>query len=469
MAENDKDVILDDKDYQIKVEISEDSYEAYITIDFFTEDEVIVTKSEILEAINTSGVVFGLKDESVDLIAQNPRIANKMPIASGIKHEDGKDAVIEYLIDFEGKNKPKELHNGKVDFKDMSFVHVCEKDDVIAVKKPAEEGTDGKTVTGKVVKAKIGKDQVLKIGKNTVLSEDGLKLIAAADGNAKFIAGKVDIIEVLEIQGDVGVKTGNISFNGRLVINGNITTGFRVVSQNDIEINGIVESAQVYSNGNIVIKGGVQGNDDAVLRAGGDIHANYINSALVYAKGDIHADSIMHCDVTSDGSIISHGKKGMIVGGEIKVRKHIDARTVGAEMGTITKLTLGVDSKISEEYQALQSEIKDFKENITKLNQALNLIRKQLQASPGNPEITNIMNKTMVTKDEYNEKLKASMERFKELNELIESLMGAYVSAEEFFPGVKIKIGNSHYVVKTKMDNTTIKKSEGEIRTFARS
>jgi uncharacterized protein (DUF342 family) len=148
MAENDKDVILDDKDYQIKVEISEDSYEAYITIDFFTEDEVIVTKSEILEAINTSGVVFGLKDESVDLIAQNPRIANKMPIASGIKHEDGKDAVIEYLIDFEGKNKPKELHNGKVDFKDMSFVHVCEKDDVIAVKKPAEEGTDGKTVTG---------------------------------------------------------------------------------------------------------------------------------------------------------------------------------------------------------------------------------------------------------------------------------------------------------------------------------
>jgi uncharacterized protein (DUF342 family) len=159
----------------------------------------------------------------------------------------------------------------------------------------------------------------------------------------------------------------------------------------------------------------------------------------------------------------------MIVGGEIKVRKLIDARTVGAELGTITKLTLGVDSKISEEYQALQSEIKDFKENITKLNQALNLIRKQLQASPGNPEITNIMNKTMVTKDEYNEKLKASMERFKELNELIESLMGAYVSAEEFFPGVKIKIGNSHYVVKTKMDNTTIKKSEGEIRTFARS
>lgn len=469
MAEMDKDVILDDKDYRIKVEISEDSYEAYITIDIFSDSDVVVTKSEILEAINSSGVVFGLNNESIDLIAQNPRIANKMIIATGNKHKDGKDAVIEYLIDFEGKNKPKELHNGRVDFKDMSFVHVCEKGDVIAIKKPAQEGTDGMTVTGKVVKSKVGKDQVLNGGKNTVLSEDGLQLLASADGNAKLVGSKVDVIEVLEIQGDVGIKTGNISFNGKLVINGNVTTGFRVVSQNDIEINGIVESAQVYSNGNIIIKGGVQGNDDAVLRAGGDIRANYINSALVYAKGDIHADSIMHCDVTSDGSIISHGKKGMIVGGEIKVRKHIDAKTVGSEMGTITKLTLGVDSKISEEYQSLQTEIKEFKENITKLNQALNLINKQLEASPGNQEIINIMNKSKSTKDEYNEKLKTSMERFRELNELIESLMGAYVSAREFHPGVKIKIGNSHYVVKTKMENTTIKKSEGEIRTFARS
>lgn len=469
MAEIDKDAIIDDKNYRINVEVSEDLYEAFLTVDIFGDEDIEIPKSELLEAINNNGVIFGIKDESVDIISQNPRLANRMSIAVGLKHTDGKDAEIEYLIDFEGKNKPKELNNGRVDFKDLGIVHVCEKGDIVARKIPATEGSDGKTVTGKIIKAKIGKDKVLKKGKNTELSEDGLQLLATADGNAKLDNEKVDIIEVLEIQGDVGIKTGNISFNGKLIINGNVTTGFRVVSQNDIEINGIVESAQVYSNGSIFIKGGIQGNEDAVIRAGGEIKANYINSALVYAKGNIYADSIMHSDVTSDGSIISQGKKGMIVGGEIKVRKHIEARTIGSEMGTITKIVLGVDSKISEEYQALQDEIKDYKDNISKLSQALNLINKQLEASPSNQDVKNLFAKTQKTKLEYNEKLLSAMERFRELNELIESLMGAYVSASEFYPGVKIKIGNSHYVVKSKMDNTTIKKSEGEIKTFLKS
>ncbi len=61
------------------------------------------------------------------------------------------------------------------------------------------------------------------------------------------------------IQGDVGVETGNINFTGKVIVSGNVMSGYEIISNEDIEINGIVECATLKSKGDITIRQGVQG------------------------------------------------------------------------------------------------------------------------------------------------------------------------------------------------------------------
>ncbi len=105
------------------------------------------------------------------------------------------------------------------------------------------EGEDGMSVTGRVIKAKNGKAIQFKKGKNTIVSEDGLQLLAEKSGIVQFTGDQIDIIEVLMIQGDVGVETGNINFTGKVIVSGNVMSGYEIISNEDIEINGIVECA----------------------------------------------------------------------------------------------------------------------------------------------------------------------------------------------------------------------------------
>lgn len=70
---------------------------------------------------------------------------------------------------------------------------------------------------------------------------------------------------------------------------------------------------------------------------------------------------------------------------------------------------------------------------------------------------------TKASLDDYNVKLKTTMVDFKNINELIENLKGVFVKAETVYPGVRIKIGNSHYSVKSETSMAKIIKDHGEI------
>ena len=131
------------------------------------------------------------------------------------------------------------------------------------------------------------------------------------------------MVELLEIRDDVGVKTGNIDFSGKIVINGNVTNGYSINSDDEIVINGIVEGAVISTKGNLFINGGIQGHDKAQITVGGNMISKFINNAHITCHGNIEADAIMHSTIMCDGSIHVRGKKALIVGGDIKDRKSV--------------------------------------------------------------------------------------------------------------------------------------------------
>ncbi|MCK8058786.1 MULTISPECIES: DUF342 domain-containing protein [unclassified Fusibacter] len=448
--------------HEIIVNVSNDYYQAFITIIVHDADTVI-KMDELTEALKKKNITFGIDNNALDKIIQSPTLAENVLVAQGKPHVNGIDGEITYNFNMDMKAKPTMNADGSVDFKNMNFLQTCFKGDVLATRTMPTEGSLGMTVTEKNIRPKPGKIVNFKFGKNIEQTEDGLSIVATETGSIQLEGERVSIIKVLEIKDDVGIKTGNIEFRGKVIINGNVTTGHSVIADDEIIINGIVEGATVKTTGNLFINGGVQGHDQAELNVGGNLVSKFLNNANIYCKGNIEADAIMHSTINCDGSIVVTGRKALIVGGEINVRYNITARVIGSEMGTMTKLRMGVDSTVMNEYQKHLEEVKDMKETITKLSQASRMLRKQFDQTR-NPEIKAMLDKTEISRTDYTRQMAEASQKLRDVTDLIETLKGSQVKSNEIFPGVKIRMGNSYYNVKARLDHVIIKRDEGDIR-----
>lgn len=453
------------KPYRINVKLASDYYSAFVSVEVEEPGayDFNLTKDEIVKALADKKVTFGLMPNAIESIVKNPIDARDVEVAKGIHHEHGIDSNIIFEVDTTNDLKPTKNKDGSVDFKQTNFVQTVRKDEVLARKTANTPGKSGTTVTGMNIKAKDGKMANFKFGKNVTLSDDEMSITASCDGSIKMAGLKISIIEVLEIYTDVGIKTGNVSFSGRIIIRGNVTSGYKVETQDSIEIYGVVESAEILAGGDVIISGGVQGNDECLIRAGGDIKSNYFNNCKIIAGGEISTDSMMHCDVVCDSSITAKGKKGLILGGQYVARHHIIAKTIGTEIGTTTKLQLGITNEIMTQFQDLAANIKDYKNNISKLKKAYDILGKQIKVRPDDAKVLAMYESTKSSLDDYNRKLKFTMNDFKNINELLEQLKDVYVKAETIYPGVRVKIGNSHYNIKSSVALAKIIKDRGEI------
>ncbi len=451
----------------IKTTLAGDYYSATITVDP-GDNPSLVTHDFLLTGLKEKNITVGIDLDVIDSIAQDPTNIQTVIVAKGKPHQNGQDGEIKYLVDIHREAKPKMLEDGSVDFKDIDAFVTVKAGDILAEKINPTEGTDGLTVTGKMIKAKPGKLANFKFGKNVRVSEDGMQIIAETDGTIKMEGHRIVIIEILEIRGDVGVRTGNVSFKGKILVTGNVITGYEINCEGDVEIQGVVEGAKITATGDIIVGYGVQGQDEAVIECGGNLIGRFINNCKAVVKGNIEADAIMHSKIMCDGEVKVAGKKGLIVGGEIKAKEQVSAKIIGSDMGTQTKITLGVDSELIERYQFLTDKIKELRESIKKLDQAINMITRQMSAAPGNDQLKAMLNKTKLSKIEYHNELTGFATELKALQERINKLQGSKVIATEVYPGTKITIGHSHYNVKNVIKDAEICKYEGEITTVRR-
>lgn len=454
-----------DKPYDFELKISSDYYEARLTVVIYENEEVQITPAEVIDFLKSKNVVFGIDLDAIDTVCQNPALAANLVVATGIPHINGENGEVTLYIDSENTTKPTMLANGNVDFKNLNLVHISQKGDLLAEKTLPTEGTSGTTVTGKIIKQKPGKPVNFKVGKNLTVSEDGLKLFSAVTGTIKLDGDKISVIEVLEIRNDIGVKTGNIFFTGKVIIFGNVTTGYSVECD-ELEINGIVESANIKCNGNVTISIGVQGNDAANIYCGGNLKAQTLNNCHLTVKGDINCDTLMHSLVVCDGEIRAAGRKGMIVGGDISARRAIRANILGSEMGTTTSLKLGMDSALLDEYKALTEQLKEAREQCTKLDQLVRLLTKNVQAAPDNADMRDKLNQMTPARDNAYTQMQALADKNAVMLDLFNKMNDSFVTASTLYPGVKIKIGSNFYNAKDELKNVKLIKDGAQIVTI---
>ena len=169
--------------------------------------------------------------------------------------------------------KPKLNEDGSVDFHQLETLNPVHEGDCLATLTPAVQGKPGIDVTGRVIRPANVKRIVLKQEKNTKVSEDGCHLLSLVDGHVSLISGSIFVSNNFEVPADVDASTGDINFDGTVMIRGNVLTGFIVRAKGDIIVDGVVEGAELYAGGQIILKRGIQGMERGKLRAESNVIA----------------------------------------------------------------------------------------------------------------------------------------------------------------------------------------------------
>ena len=312
----------------------------------------------IVAFLRNNRVVAGIDEKRISDFVDRPVYKQNYLVAEGIKPQDGADAHIVYNFETDrSKVRLKESASGKVDFKELNIVQNVVEGQPLAQKIPAERGKAGKTVTGKYLEAKNGKDIPLPLGKNTRLADDSLTIIAETNGQVLILNNKINVEPVLNIEGDVSVKTGNIMFLGTVYISGNVEDGFSVKASGNIEVKGTVGKSELDAEGDIVVSQGIAGKGAGFIRSGKSIWSKFIENSRVEAgEFVIVSDGIINSQVSANRKILCQGKRAAIIGGNLNAAEEIHAKTLGSlGGGSETILCVGFDPRSKDRLDTLNA------------------------------------------------------------------------------------------------------------------
>jgi len=457
---------------KIKVSLRSNETEAFITVPFLTEDalDMPLTLQDARKALTAAGVNTGIKEDVLKEIFENALFDQEILVAEARQPENGLDAKIEFFFEHKKEFIPKEDESGRIDFKDISFLHNVNKGDQLCRRLPPTPGKPGATVTGKPINPKPGKDRVMPGGTNTEISEGNPDiLIAATSGSVSFNRrnNKVEVHPNMEIKGDVDFTTGNLDFVGSLRVVGDIKAGFKVKVTGDLEVGGCVEDAEVEAKGNILVKKGFVGRGNGIIRSAGDVTVKYVQGQQIECEGDLNlGGELMHSTTKVSGSVNVTSRKGAIIGGVVRALGSIEATQIGNESYTHTEVGVGVNFKLLDRLEEIDRNLEQIANNQEKLKKGLyHLSRLKIQLKGKLPPEQAALHERMQETVRFFPAQKAELEEEKKrLESEIDQHRNACVKVtKSLFPGVKISIGKSQRLFNEKHDGKTFREIKGEI------
>ncbi|MDH5259664.1 MAG: FapA family protein, partial [Gammaproteobacteria bacterium] len=396
--------IAEKRDAEVSILIPRDKMAAHLTI-LKPQGGKPATLDMVKQKLAEKGVRYGFLPQAIKTAILSGE-ADELLIAQGEPGVDGEDAKFTCLIKNMKIRTPKISEDGHVDYRDLGEIQVVHANEKLMRRDPATMGTPSKNIFGEVINPRPGKDIKFAAGLEGVKTspENFNILIATVTGQPIVCENGVNVEKTMKVE-NVDLKSGNIIFDGSIIVDGDVTSGMKVKASGDIKIKGMVENAVIEAGGDINIKGAVVGrsennapvSDDLVkIEALGSVSAKFIENAHVSSGNKIMVqDWVIKSTLHSTNEIIVGKKdatKGQIVGGSITSGILIKAMNIGSSAGATTHIQVGdandiekekdkLGVKISQKSKALfelQKVFKDLKNNPT--NQAKETLKKALRS-----------------------------------------------------------------------------------------
>lgn len=452
------------------VEISSDEMTASIIAAAPAIGGADISAERIKKMLETQGVVVGINDTYINDFVDNPVYGMPFVVAEGIAPQDGRDAYISYNFETDrSKLRIKESKSGQIDFKELNLIQNVVEGQTLAQKVNAERGHGGKTLFGRYLEAKNGKDIAIPLGKNVKLDSDGLTVLAAVNGQVLLVNDKITVEPLMELD-SVNIKTGNITFLGTVIVKGNVEDGFDVHASGNIEVHGSVGSSKLESdNGDIVVSQGIMGKDKGYVRAGKSLWVKFIQNCTVDAEEFVIVqDGIINSTVTSNKKVLVQGKRASIIGGHVFATEEIYAKTIGnSGGGSETILEVGFDPKAKRRLDELSEKQADLIKELDELELNLQTLQNQKKVRKTLPHdkeesLNALIARQMDIKTETDEMSKEIQSLQDHLREL--KVVGKVSASGVVYPGVKIFIRDVKEEVRNESKAVTFFYENGFVR-----
>lgn len=442
--------VIPEVNEMMNIRVTEDKMMAVVRFYPPSKNGKLLTESDILEELKNKRITYGIASKYIKAYLMGRQFCRDIPIAKGKPIVLGQDARVKYHFTTNPTAKPKLLEDGSVDFHELNMFTSVKKGDLLAELIPDVPGEAGMDIYGNVRKPPNVRKGILKHGRNITVSEDGLKMHSEVDGDVRLEGDTVFVSNTYRVAADVDTSTGDICYEGNVIVAGSVRAGFRVEAAGDIEVDGVVEGATLIAGDNIVLKRGVQGMHKASLQAGGDIITKFLENCSAKAGNVINTGFALHSDLIAQEAVIVSGKKGFLIGGTISAGSKIEAGVFGNKMNTATALRVGVEPELLEHFRELSTMIKEGQEHLQELKQTLEALNKKI--SGGQKLLPN----QMILQKQVNEDAKTLLVQLEEesseymqlKHEIEEHRGGRVIVRQAVYPGVSITISNRLYQVK---------------------
>ena len=411
----------------------------------------MVDQEELEKDLVANNIKAKLDIEEFQKFEANRLYCTDYVVARGEAPKDGKNGYVEYLFNTDLSVKPKENEDGSVDFHNLNTVVGCTKGQQLAILHPEEKGQFGTNVYGEIIQPKVVEHVQLKYGKNIILSEDRMSISSDINGHVALINGEVFVSGVLELK-EVGPETGNIeNYDGSMLIRGNVRAGYKLKATGDIEVQGVIEGAEVIAGGQISVARGINGMSAGYVKAGTNVIAKYIENSDVEAGNYVDTEVILNSTVTAKKNVNVHGKKGFITGSTVRAGTEVAAVTIGTEMGTDTILEVGTDPEKKKRYLAMQQENQDLTKQIQQIQPVLASVQARIKKGEKLDQATiarmKLLSETFQKGGKKIEENKVAMAELEE--QMISERTDAVVKVKgKIFPGTKMTVGDVTEILK---------------------
>ncbi len=444
-------------DGKFEIRVDHESVTALLTLSLPQGGQPVQLDDIYKEAAH-KGVGLQLNLDAIHHALQNG--AADVVIAQGKPPEHGINGKIQNLIPTSGNRSPKLDASGLADFRDFGEIIVVREGDVLMRRSPPTQGEPGIALSGKPIAARPGKEVPFakKIKGAAIDPADSNQLIATLSGFPVFFQGDLAVEPVYKVK-NVDLHSGNINFDGTVVVSNDVHAGMTIKASGDIHVGGTIEGALLEAGGNIVVKGGIiavqeQGNDfTPLVKSSGSCTARFIQNARVVAGQGIFVNEFtMQSDLTAGHQVIvgkKGGNKGYIIGGTTRATMLIMAQYLGAETGVKTCLATGPEPQLYDQLKGVTREREEAEHKLADIQRLLTLASEHPERLP--PDALNAAEATQVA---LTETLLSLKENEQDLQTRLDLMNTSRIVAEKnVYAGVEIQIGSK--LMKMTADHTS--------------
>jgi uncharacterized protein len=326
---------------RIRIDVAEDGMAAHISVGVgaaLVEADAQAQLSEALAAASVRhGVDAGVEARVLAVMVAGGEAVDGAVLARGLPMQRGFDGY--FAPDFEPGIRPGHLRDdGTMDFRDRELLKTVRAGEAVGRQVAPGSGVPGVRVDGSEVPAVPGTPSPLKLGEGVKLADDGT-VTAVAGGAIVYVPKRsIAVVRELGYSGDVDLRSGHLTMQGSVRVQGNVTRGFHVHATGDIDVRGDCEGGELRALGNVRVRGSIRGGAMGIVEAQGDVFAKRGESAEISAGGSVCLAEAVHCSISAYEVAIEK----RVVGGRIEAEHFVVAGNAGSAQGVPTELAAGV-------------------------------------------------------------------------------------------------------------------------------